>query len=228
MLVGESSRELGLVAGVDAVEGGVRPVVTGGTGSDNTRTDPPPKHKNNNEAQASDISRENVALSLATSNPSARLRKSTSASGLDTRTAVRQLGRAAHAERWLAALAPETLPPGVERSVSHDWTKWYRVRLQQPLQVILEVECWSGELWAHLAVTGREQPPTLVEMSFCRDVFLGDRKAIQLFPCRRERSAAGARSLHLYAPLESDTLPSFRQSEPVAGAVGGVAGEVLP
>lgn len=132
-------------------------------------------------------------------------------------TAVRQLGRAAHAERWLAALAPETLPPGVERTVSHDWTKWYRVRLTaQPLQVILEVECWHGELWAHLAVTGREQPPTLPELVFCRDLFLGDRKAIQCLPRKAEAAAAGARTLHVYAPLESDSLPSFRQREPLA------------
>lgn len=138
-------------------------------------------------------------------------------------TAVRGVGRAAHAERWLEALAPEVLPPGAERMVNHAWSKWYRVRLQQPLQVILEVECWSGELWAHLAVTGRLQPPTLGELAWCKDVFLGDRKAVQIFPRKTEAAAPGERTLHLYAPLESDCLPSFRPREPVAE----VAGEVL-
>ncbi len=125
-------------------------------------------------------------------------------------TVVRQLGRAAHAERWLETLAPEVLPPGAERVVNHAWSKWYRVKLEQSLQVILEVECWSGELWAHLAVTGREQTPTLVELAWCKDVFLGHRKAIQIFGRRAVPTPVYERTLHLYAPLENDSLPSFR------------------
>jgi len=136
-------------------------------------------------------------------------------------TMVRQLGRAAHAERWLDRIAPENLPPGVERVVSHAWSKWYRARLEgQPLFIVLEVECWFGELWAHLSVTGRAGKPTQPELVFCRDVFLGDRKAIQLFPRKADIEVAeSARTLHLYAPLETDPLPNFRPRDAAAEEV---------
>jgi hypothetical protein len=117
---------------------------------------------------------------------------------------VRRTAGAGDAERWLALLAPETLPPGVD---SH--SKWYRLRLATaPLTVILEIEVWQGELWAHLAITGRAAAPTLGEVTYCRDLFLGDRKAIQVLPRKLEAAEAGARSVHLYVQLESDTLPS--------------------
>lgn len=126
----------------------------------------------------------------------------------------RAAGRAGDAERWLALLAPETLPPGAERTVNDSHSKWYRLRLahSSPLTVVLEIEIWLGELWAHLAVTGRSAPPTLAEVGYCRDLFLGDRKAIQVLPRKIEQAEAGARTVHLYAPLESDALPSFARS----------------
>lgn len=121
----------------------------------------------------------------------------------------RDAGRAGDAERWLALLAPESLPPGAERTVNDSHSKWYRLRLaQSPLMVILEIEVWQGELWAHLAITGRTAPPTLAELVYCRDLFLGDRKAIQVLPRKIEAAEAGSRSVHLYVQLESDSLPS--------------------
>jgi hypothetical protein len=122
-----------------------------------------------------------------------------------------QHGRARDAARWLAMLAPEPLPPGVELGVNDEQSKWYRLRLASasPLRAVLEIEIWQGELWAHLAITGRQLPPSIAEVSYCRDLFLGDRKAIQVLPRKLERTEAGARSVHLYAPLESDSLPAF-------------------
>lgn len=122
-------------------------------------------------------------------------------------------GRARDAARWLARLAPERLPPGCELTVNDEQSKWYRLRLGVlPVRAILEIEIWQGELWAHLAVTGRAAPPSLPEVSYCRDLFLGDRKAIQILPRKLERSEAGARTVHLYAPLDSDALPSFARA----------------
>lgn len=122
----------------------------------------------------------------------------------------RSAGRAGDAERWLTLLAPRALPPGVECTVNDSHSKWYRLRLAGgPLTVILEIEVWQGALWAHLAVTGRGAPPALAEIGYCRDLFLGDRKAIQILPRRLEAAEAGARTSHLYAQLESDCLPSF-------------------
>jgi hypothetical protein len=120
----------------------------------------------------------------------------------------RVAGRAGDAERWLARLAPEVLPTGVERTVNDSHSKWYRLRLAQALTVVLEIELWQGELWAHLAITGRAAPPTLADLVYCRDLFLGDRKAIQVLPRKIEAAEAGARSVHLYVQLESDSLPS--------------------
>jgi hypothetical protein len=122
-------------------------------------------------------------------------------------------GRARDAARWLALLAPEHLPAGVERVVNDEQSKWYRLRLICPLRAILEIEIWQGELWAHLAITGRNAAPAEAELGYCRDLFLGDRKAIQVLPRKLEQAEAGAsRTVHLYAPLESDALPSFSRN----------------
>lgn len=113
------------------------------------------------------------------------------------------------AAQWIDRLAPETLPPGVERTVRGERAQWYRVRLgYSPLTVVLEIELWHGELWAHLAVTGRLAAPALAQLAWCRDVFLRDRKAIQMLPRRAEAFEAGLRTLHIYSPLENDTLPT--------------------
>lgn len=122
--------------------------------------------------------------------------------------------RANDAARWLARLAPEVLSAGVERSVDGERSKWYRVRLGGSwLAVILEVQCHQGALWAHLAITGRVREPSLAELAWCRDVFLGDRRAIQIMPRKVEAFEAGARTAHLYSELEGQSLPSFAPSD---------------
>jgi hypothetical protein len=127
-------------------------------------------------------------------------------------------GRAREAERWLALLTPEALPPGVERTVNDAHSRWYRVRLgASTITVVVEIEVWQGEFWAHLAATGRSMTPTLAEIGWCREAFLGDRKAIQVLPRKAEAFDAGLRSVHLYAPLESDALPSFSRAYHAAG-----------
>jgi hypothetical protein len=91
--------------------------------------------------------------------------------------------------------------------------RWYRVRLGAvPLTACLEVEIWHGEAWAHLALEqAGTDAPSLAELDWCRDVFLGDRKAIQILPRKREAFRAGLRTVHLYAQLEADSLPSNRE-----------------
>lgn len=132
-------------------------------------------------------------------------------------------GRASEAERWLSLLAPEAMPPGVERIVNDAHCKWYRVRLgSSPLAVVLEIEVWQGQLWAHLAATGRTARPSAADLGWCREVFFGDRTAIQILPRKADAFEAGAglRTVHLYAPLEGDALPSFCRSNPALGARG--------
>jgi hypothetical protein len=138
-----------------------------------------------------------------------RLRRT---AALDWRAGDHSHGRARDAARWLAMLAPATLPPGVVLTVNGEQSKWYRLRLSSPLHATLEIEIWQGELWAHLAITGRAAPPTTAELTYCRDLLLGDRKSILVLPRKLEQAEAGARTVHLYAPLESDTLPALSRA----------------
>jgi hypothetical protein len=183
-------------------------------------SNPPPRIYVRDGSQAQDVRGESsgaaarrgsaIRHSLRSASAVASIATFASDVGRDAaRDVRREAGREGDAERWLARLAPETLPPGVERTVNDSHSKWYRLRLATtPLTVILEIEVWQGELWAHLAITGRTAPPTLAELGWCRDLFLGDRKAIQVLPRKIEAAEAGSRSVHLYVQLESDTLPS--------------------
>lgn len=190
---------------------------------------PPPKSKRNNIPQRHDIAGELAEPRAALASWSERSRESVSASGAvgthalasahlrrgvaNCRAADHSHGRAGDAARWLAQLAPAALPPGVELTVNDEHSKWYRLRLAAtPLRATLEIEIWQGELWAHLTISGRTSPPSLPELGFCRDLFLGDRKAIQVLPRKLEQAEAGASTVHLYAPLESDALPSFSRA----------------
>jgi len=186
-----------------------------------TRCNPPPKHKANNLPQASDIATDSRAADRAGFDARSGSRTTASVSASESAFASsavrrrraghgRDAARDVEAERWLARLTPAALPPGVERTVDDAASKWYRVRLGgSPITVVIEIEVWQGELWAHLAATGRQAPPSLAELGWCREVFLGDIRAIQILPRKAEAFDAGLRSVHLYAPLESSALPSF-------------------
>ena len=86
------------------------------------------------------------------------------------------------------------------------------VRLDgQKLSFILEVECVDGALWGHLSIRPiQDRLPTWKELKWCKEYFLGDRKAIQILPPRAEYVNINPFVLHLYAPLEVDPLPDFR------------------
>lgn len=214
---------------VQGDELGARQLRARAIASHSTRAYPPPKCKHNNTAQAHDIAGDSAEPRAALASWSERSRESVSASNAigthalagaqlrrgvaNGRAADHSHGRAGDAARWLAQLAPAALPPGVELTVNDEHSKWYRLRLAAtPLRATLEIEIWQGELWAHLTISGRTSPPSLPELSFCRDLFLGDRKAIQVLPRKLEQAEAGASTIHLYAPLESDALPSFSRA----------------
>lgn len=80
------------------------------------------------------------------------------------------------------------------------------------LSTIVEVECIDGELWAHLSVCSQSpaRVPSWAELRWCKEYFLGDRKAVQILPARAEYVNVHPHVLHLYAPLERDPLPDFR------------------
>lgn len=116
------------------------------------------------------------------------------------------------------ARALDELWPKVAQSnvrVADDYTNAKRcyVRLDgAQLSAIVEVECIDGALWAHLSVCCQKpaRVPSWDELRWCKEYFLGDRKAVQVLPPRAEYVNLHANVLHLYASLERDPLPDFR------------------
>jgi hypothetical protein len=89
----------------------------------------------------------------------------------------------------------------------------YWVRLDGALLfVIVGAECIDGELWAHLSMSVKRPArlPSWHELRWCKDYFLGDRKAVQVLPPRAQYVNIHPHVLNLYAPLERDPLPDFR------------------
>lgn len=115
--------------------------------------------------------------------------------------------------RHLDELAPRTIQGNVRVLGDYINAKQYAVRLDGTrLSVILEVECIDGELWAHLSMKPQTvtRLATWEELRWCKEYFLGDRKAIQVLPPRAEYINIDSHVLHLYAPLERDPVPDFR------------------
>ncbi|HEY3493710.1 MAG TPA: hypothetical protein VGK73_03445 [Polyangiaceae bacterium] len=126
-------------------------------------------------------------------------------------------------------LKPRTLQSNVRVRWEMANAMSYYVRLDgSVLVVIVEVELISsGEgaeerksFWAHLSVSVArpERIPNWGELRWCKEYFLGDRKAIQVLPPRAEYVNIKDNVLHLYAPLAHDPLPDFRLQ--VSGEVG--------
>lgn len=122
-------------------------------------------------------------------------------------------------ERALDELAPRVLQSNVRILDGFRNAKRFHVRLSGVhLCAILEVECHPDpsaqrpELWAHLSVSAMaaKRVPNWDELRWCKEYFLGDRKAVQVLPPRAEYVNLNPHVLHLYAPLERDPLPDFR------------------
>lgn len=115
--------------------------------------------------------------------------------------------------RALEDVAPRTVQGNVRVLGDYINAKQYTVRLDGvKLSAILEAECIDNELWAHLSIKPQSvaRLATWEELRWCKEYFLGDRKAIQVLPPRAEYVNLDSHVLHLYAPLERDPLPDFR------------------
>ncbi len=134
--------------------------------------------------------------------------------------------------RAMDDLAPRVLP--AHWSLVADFTNAKRYARKQHLAtvvVIVEVECVDGELWAHMSASAHDHerrwrergamvtvgPKTRLctwdELRACKDLFLGDRKAVQVLPPRAEYVNFNPYVLHLYSCLERDPLPDFRGTD---------------
>lgn len=100
----------------------------------------------------------------------------------------------------------------------------YSVRLSTAtLIVIVEPEFHTcprmgvPRVWHHLSVSAFRPPrlPTWAELRWCKEVFLGDEKAVMVFPSKAEYVNDHDNVLHLFAG--PDELPDFRSEYAVNG-----------
>lgn len=91
------------------------------------------------------------------------------------------------------------------------------------LFAILEAEEHDdGNVWLHLSVSAQKPAriPTWKELSWAKDYFLGDRRAIQVLPPKSEYVNLHPHVLNLYACEGESRLPDFRMRDGVTGQVG--------
>jgi hypothetical protein len=67
-----------------------------------------------------------------------------------------------------------------------------------------------GNRWLHVCVSKKKEVPNWSELKRCKEIFLGDRKAILVFPPKAEYVNICSTALHLFAALDGDRLPDFR------------------
>jgi hypothetical protein len=128
--------------------------------------------------------------------------------------------RAEDCIRAMAELWPRVIQGNVRVLDDYVNAKRCTVRFDgEMLMVILEVECVDGELWAHLSASNmqKQRVPNWRELRWCKEYFLGDRKAVQVLPPRDQYVNINPHVLHLYTCLERDPLPDFRMADPTTG-----------
>lgn len=83
--------------------------------------------------------------------------------------------------------------------------------------VIIEPEEHEGKVWRHLSVSCASPPrvPTWDELRRAKELFLGDEKAVMVFPSKREYVNDHPHVLHLFSG--PDGLPDFRSEWQVNG-----------
>lgn len=67
----------------------------------------------------------------------------------------------------------------------------------------------DGKRWIHLSMSHKNRVPYWDELKDAKFIFLGDRKAIQVFPSKAEWVDICPYALHLFSCLDEDKLPDF-------------------
>jgi hypothetical protein len=82
---------------------------------------------------------------------------------------------------------------------------------------IIEPEEHDGRVWRHLSVSCATPPrvPDWRELGYLKELFLGDEKAVMVFPRKAEYVNDHPHVLHLFSG--PDGLPDFRSEYPVDG-----------
>lgn len=101
---------------------------------------------------------------------------------------------------------PRVLPAGWDTVNSNTWTN-------RGLGLLVS---FAGEIddrgnrWLHMCVSCKKDVPTWADLKRCKEIFLGNRKSIQVLPPKEEYVNICATALHLFASLDGDGLPDFR------------------
>lgn len=69
----------------------------------------------------------------------------------------------------------------------------------------------DGKRWIHVSCSSPSRVPKWDDLLLVKDTFIGDRKAIQVFPKKSEYVNYAKTALHLWACLDEDNLPDFRK-----------------
>jgi len=67
----------------------------------------------------------------------------------------------------------------------------------------------DGKRWAHFSIAHKKRIPTWDELKDAKQLFLGDLKAIQILPAKKEYVNIHLFCLHLFSCLDGDPLPDF-------------------
>lgn len=67
----------------------------------------------------------------------------------------------------------------------------------------------DGKRWAHLSIASPHALPSWDRLRECKDLFLGDRKAIMVLPQKADYVNIHEYCLHLFACLDGDGPPDF-------------------
>ncbi len=67
----------------------------------------------------------------------------------------------------------------------------------------------DGKLWIHLSLARPNKYPTYEEIKQVKDIFIGDVKAIMVFPESKHHVNLHPYCFHLWHCIEGDSLPDF-------------------
>lgn len=112
----------------------------------------------------------------------------------------------------IAPWLPKSLPEAWERLSPDGWdddgAAWDNRGMG--LRVILSVGREEDDrLWLHASVSRRSRVPTYEDLAVLRNLFLGNRKAVMVFPEERNYVNIHPYCLHLFAAVDHDPLPEF-------------------
>lgn len=110
----------------------------------------------------------------------------------------------------LDALLPRILPSGWREygPRSEDGAMYVHRGLRLSLIISFARES-DGRRWAHLSIANPDRIPAWEWLKEAKELFLGDRTAIMVFPPRAQWINIHKNCLHLWACLDDHGLPNF-------------------